>query len=72
MNQPWPPEDLILNFSIHEGDSTNCDVITVIKLVTLEKPVGKFMGSRPIGKVIKHKKMNLEVIVPPIMTTTIQ
>ena len=42
-------------------------VIIVIKLVTLEKPVGKFIGSRPIGKVTKLKKMNLEVIVPPMM-----
>ena len=42
-------------------------MIIVIELVTLEKPIGKFMGSRPIGKVTKLRKMNLEVIVPPMM-----
>ncbi|KAL6323358.1 hypothetical protein AAG906_029365 [Vitis piasezkii] len=36
-------------------------------LVTLEKPIGKFMESHRIGKVTEHMKMNLKVIVPPII-----
>ncbi|RVW39379.1 hypothetical protein CK203_096117 [Vitis vinifera] len=61
MDQPWPPRDQILNTLIHEGDPTSHGVIIVIKLVIHEKPIGKFMGSRPIGKGTKHKKMNLEL-----------
>ena len=67
MDQPWPPRDQILNTLIHEGDPTSHGVIIVTKLVIHEKPIGKFMGSRPIGKGTEHRKMNLEVIVPPMM-----
>ena len=42
-------------------------MIIVIELVTLEKPGGKFMGRRPIGKVTELRKMNPKVIVPPMM-----
>ena len=66
-DQPWPPRDQILNTLIHKGDPMGHGVIIVIKLVTLEKPVGKFIGSRPIGKVTELRKMNLKVIVPPMM-----
>ena len=66
MDQPWPPRDQILNTLIHEEDPIGHDVIIVIELVTLEKLVGKFMGSHPIGKVTKHMKMDLEVIVLPM------
>ncbi|RVW88766.1 hypothetical protein CK203_034733 [Vitis vinifera] len=43
-------KDRILNTLIHEGDPIGCGVIIVIELVTLEKPIGKFIGSRPIWK----------------------
>ena len=66
-DQPWPPRDWILNTLIHKGDPIGHGVIIVIELATLEKPVGKFIGSCPIGKVTKLRKMNLEVIVPPMM-----
>ena len=67
MDQPWPPRNQILNTLIHKGDPIGHGVIIVIELVTLEKPVGKFMGSRPIGKVTELRKMNPKVIVSPMM-----
>ena len=66
-NQPWLPRNQILNTLIHKEDPTGRGVITIIELVTLKKPIGKFMGSCPIGKVTKHMKMDLEVIVLPMM-----
>ena len=34
-----------------QGYPTGRGVITIIELITLKKPIGKFMGNYPIGKV---------------------